>query len=401
MDFGFTQEQQEVQTLARQILADQVSADSLAAYDEYHTERFDSDLWRALAEAGLTGVAIGEQYGGMGFGFTELALFIEEVGRSIAPVPAIMHCVAAAMPIQQFGSQAMRDAYLPAAASGEMLLTAALTEALNENPANPCITLASADGDDLLLSGSKFAVPFARQAQRILMAARTAQGIAVVLLDPQAQGVTLTSLESTTFEPQYQLDMDSVRVPGVDVLCASGGETVMDWIGQRTAVALCAHQLGATDFALRLAASYTSERQQFEVPVATFQAVGHRMADCYIDVECLRLCAYQAMSLLDSGSSATTEVQIAKIWAGDSGHRVSYATQHVHGGTGIDRDYPLWRYCLWMRHNEKVWAVARCTLPSWARAWRRERRSSAELQLGAQPARDGRCFELRRISRAE
>ena len=126
----------------------------------------------------------------------------------------------------------------------------------------------------------------------------------------------------------------------------------MRWIAERSIAATCAHQLGAADCAMRMAASYTSERKQFEVPVATFQAVGHRMADCYIDVECLRLATYQAVSLLGSDVGATTEVQIAKIWAGDTGHRVSYATQHVHGGTGIDRDYPLWRYCLWLRHNE-------------------------------------------------
>jgi alkylation response protein AidB-like acyl-CoA dehydrogenase len=101
-----------------------------------------------------------------------------------------------------------------------------------------------------------------------------------------------------------------------------------------------------------MAAGYTAQREQFGVPVATFQAVGHRMADCYVDVECLRLCTYQAVSLLEHEVDATTQVQIAKIWAGDTGHRVSYATQHVHGGMGIDRDYPLWRYCLWLRHNE-------------------------------------------------
>ena len=126
----------------------------------------------------------------------------------------------------------------------------------------------------------------------------------------------------------------------------------MNWLAQRVTAAICAHQLGAADCAMRMAASYTSERRQFGVPVATFQAVGHRMADCYIDIECLRLTTYQAVSLLDSQQCALTEVQIAKIWAGDTGHRVSYATQHVHGGTGIDRDYPLWRYCLWLRHNE-------------------------------------------------
>jgi alkylation response protein AidB-like acyl-CoA dehydrogenase len=84
------------------------------------------------------------------------------------------------------------------------------------------------------------------------------------------------------------------------------------------------------------------------------------MADCYIDVECLRLATWQAVSLLAAEASATTEVQIAKIWAGDVGHRVSYATQHVHGGMGIDRDYPLWRYCLWMRQNEMTLGSSAC-----------------------------------------
>ena len=90
------------------------------------------------------------------------------------------------------------------------------------------------------------------------------------------------------------------------------------------------------------------------MPIATFQAVGHRAANCFIDVECLRLNCYQAISRLDDGVESSVEVQIAKVWAGDVGHRVSYAAQHLHGGTGIDRDYPLWRYCTWLRHNEMM-----------------------------------------------
>ena len=105
---------------------------------------------------------------------------------------------------------------------------------------------------------------------------------------------------------------------------------------------------------MRMTASYTAERQQFGVPIATFQAVGHRAANCFIDVECLRLNCYQAISRLDDGVESSVEVQIAKVWAGDVGHRVSYAAQHLHGGTGIDRDYPLWRYCTWLRHNEMM-----------------------------------------------
>jgi alkylation response protein AidB-like acyl-CoA dehydrogenase len=128
----------------------------------------------------------------------------------------------------------------------------------------------------------------------------------------------------------------------------------MQWLAECTTAALCTHQVGVTDCAMRMTASYTAERKQFGVPIATFQAVGHRAANCFIDVECLRLNAYQAVSRLANGLSATNEVQIAKIWAGDVGHRVSYASQHLHGGMGIDRDYPLWRYCTWMRHNEMM-----------------------------------------------
>jgi alkylation response protein AidB-like acyl-CoA dehydrogenase len=195
-------------------------------------------------------------------------------------------------------------------------------------------------------------VPFGADAQRILLSARTDAGVAVVLLDSRSAGVSLKPLQVTSFEPQCDLLLDSVRVPASDIITTADGARVMQWVAQRTLAAICAHQLGAADCAMRMAASYTSERKQFDVPVATFQAVGHRMADCYIDVECLRLTTYQAASLLHSEVAATTEVQIAKIWVGDTGHRVSYAAQHVHGGAGIDRDYPLWRYCLWLRQNE-------------------------------------------------
>jgi alkylation response protein AidB-like acyl-CoA dehydrogenase len=351
MEFGFSEEQQDVQVLARQILSGQVSAASLCAYDEFEQPRFDAALWQQLAAAGLVAVAIEQRYGGMGFGFTELALFIEEVGRAIAPVPAFAHCLAA-LPVQRFGSEALKEAILPAAATGEMLLTLALTEPLNEDPANPLTLTARPEAQELVLNGTKTAVPFAAQADRILLAARTDAGVAVVLLDPGTSGVALQSLPVTSFEPQCQLQLTEVRVPAQDILTLHDGAAVMAWLAQRSIAALCAHQLGAADCAMRMAASYTSERKQFGVPIATFQAVGHRVADCYVDIECLRLCTYQAVSLLHSEAPATTEVQIAKIWAGDAGHRVSYATQHVHGGTGIDRDYPLWRYCLWLRQNE-------------------------------------------------
>jgi alkylation response protein AidB-like acyl-CoA dehydrogenase len=187
------------------------------------------------------------------------------------------------------------------------------------------------------------------------MSARVDGGIAVLLVDPNASGVVLTPLTVSTYEQQYVMDLNDVAISADDILAgAETGETIMRWLSEHTTAAVCAHQLGVTDYCTRLTATYTSERKQFGVPVATFQAVGHRAANCFIDVECLRLNTYQAISRLDSELDASKEVQIAKIWAGDVGHRVSYASQHLHGGMGIDRDYQLWRYCLWARQNELV-----------------------------------------------
>jgi alkylation response protein AidB-like acyl-CoA dehydrogenase len=353
MDFGFSEQQRDVQNLARDILNDNVTAQSLSQYDDYGAERFDRELWKKFAQAGLLGVAVDEEYGGMGFGFFELALLLEEAGRTIAPLPLTAHLISAALPIQKFGSDAQKQQWLPGVASGECLLTAALSEAYNDDPAQPWLTTAKAEGDNLVISGEKTNVPFAHIANRILLAAKTSDGLAVVLLDPKAVGVTLSAQQVTTYEPQFLLTLDNVRVDTADILATGvDGQAAMQWIAECSTVALCAHQLGASDKAMRMTASYTAERKQFGVLISTFQAVGHRAANCFIDVECLRLNTYQAISRLDGGLDATNEVQIAKIWAGDVGHRVSYAAQHLHGGAGIDRDYPLWRYCLWLRHNE-------------------------------------------------
>lgn len=363
MNFGFSEEQRDVQNLAREILSEQVSPEKLKPMDRYENERFDEALWSKLAEAGLLGTAVSEAHGGMGFGFMELALLVEEVGRTIAPVPVISNLVSTALPVQQFGTDEQQQRLLPGVVKGTTILTAALMEEQNENPAMPALTQASKNGDGYQVSGVKLCVPFANRAERILLSAKTDDGVVVLLVDPKAAGVTLNAMKVTTYEPQYEVILDKVGVEASDVLVGpEQGAEVMQWLSERTMAAVCAHQVGATDVAMRMTASYTAERKQFGVPIATFQAVGHRAANCFIDVECLRLNTYQAVSRLSGGLDASNEVQIAKIWAGDVGHRVSYASQHLHGGMGIDRDYPLWRYCTWMRHNEMMLGSSARTL---------------------------------------
>ncbi len=268
MDFGFSEQQADVQALARKILSEQVTPEKLASLDEFKSERFDRELWQQLAEAGLLGVAVEEAYGGMGFGYTELALFVEELGRSIAPVPAIPALVSAALPIQRFGTAQQKEQWLPGVANGSTLLSAALMEPIGERPENPVQTTATAEGDGYRLNGVKTCVPFAQSADRILLAARYEVGVIVVLLDPASAGVSVQELQYTTYEPQYEVRLDNVLVAAADVLAEPvEGAEVMAWLTQRTTTALCAHQLGVSDQSMRMTASYTSERKQFGVEI--------------------------------------------------------------------------------------------------------------------------------------
>src|SRR5690606_13539387 len=154
-------------------------------------------------------------------------------------------------------------------ASGEVLLTAALAEDRNEDPLTPLAT-ARAKGRALLISGTKICVPFAHRAERVLLAAKTARGVVVVLVDPKARGVKLTPQISTTREPWFELVMKDVLVPEEDMLVrAEKGQAAMQWLAERTTAALCVMQAGIADKAMRMTASYACERQQFGVAIGT------------------------------------------------------------------------------------------------------------------------------------
>ena len=351
MDFSFSEEQQSAQQLALKILGDHSSVEQLAEVEK-EPHRFDRDLWQALAEAGLLGLAIDQRHGGMGFGFYSLCMLCEEVGRTVAPVPAVPVLVGAAATLQAHGSAALQERWLPVIASGAALVTAALEEYNSDDPTLPATT-ASEDAGKWRLSGTKICVSLAADAERVLLSARTDDGIIAALVDPRAQGVQLNPQVVTSGEMRYEMVLDDVEVAAADILASGQAATVaMHWANQATRTALCATAVGLCDKMMRMTGQYTSERQQFGRAIATFQAVSHRVADCYIDVECLRLVTQQAASLIDQNRPAEEAVTIAKIWCGDVTHRVSQAAQHCHGGTGVDRDYPLYRYCLWARQIE-------------------------------------------------
>ena len=168
--------------------------------------------------------------------------------------------------------------------------------------------------------------------------------VALFLVDPDATGVRVIRQDTTTGIPEARIVFDNAPAE----LLASG-QGALDWVIEHAMTALCAIGLGVFETELRMTAEYTSTRKQFEKPLASFQAVGQRAADAYIDTEAIRLTAWQAAWRLEHDLPATAEVAIAKYWLAEGGQRVAAAAQHLHGGVGVDRDYPLHRYYLWAK----------------------------------------------------
>jgi alkylation response protein AidB-like acyl-CoA dehydrogenase len=352
MDFSYSEEQQAIFDLAKQILEDGTPQERLREIERADGPRFDRDLWKTLAESGLLGIAVPEAYGGGGLGFLEVAGIVEQVGRSAAPIPFLESVVLAALPIVEFGSEEQKRTWLPRIASGEAILTAALVEPEGE-PARPTTT-ASTEGDGWRLSGTKLCVPAAQLADCILVPAATRAGeVGVFLVDPSAAGVELTLLDTTSGQPEARVDLRDVQLGAADVLGdPQRGLAIVEWIVERATAALAALALGVCSEALRLTAEYAKTRKQFDQPIAMFQAVGHRAADAYIDTEGIRLTTLQAAWRISEGLPAAKQIAVAKYWAADAGQRVVHAAQHLHGGIGVDKEYPLHRYFLYAKQLE-------------------------------------------------
>jgi len=352
MDFAYTDEQQELIDLARKILTDRSAPDRLKKIERGGGPRFDPELWAELAKAGIVGVGIPEEFGGNGFGFLEVAGVIEQVGRTTAAVPYLETVVLGSLPLVAFGTAEQKRALLPEVARGELILTAALVEPEGEL-LRPLVR-AEPVGADWQLSGVKVCVPFAELAQRILVPARTPDGdVGLFLVDPASAGVTLEPMQTTSGQPEALLELANVTVAAGDILGSLGeGRVILDWMSERLAAAQAALAFGVCSEALRLTAEYTTNRKQFGQPIASFQAAGQRAANAYIDNEAIRLTALHAAWRIAAGLPAAAQAAVAKLWAADAGHRVVHAAQHLHGGVGVDRDYPLHRYFLYARQIE-------------------------------------------------
>jgi 3-oxo-4-pregnene-20-carboxyl-CoA dehydrogenase alpha subunit len=301
MDFAPTESQQAVATLASEILA-----------------RPEHDPWKHLAQSGLLDLPL-----------PETTALLTEIARRATPLPALT-LMTGMLPIARWAAADLKRGLLPAVASGEHLLTAAIRE-----PGAPFPDVPSTTVTGNTVTGTKVGVPHAAQAVRILVPASSG----VVLVDPAAVGVSLTRTPSSSGQPEYTVRLSQAPVAGV----LGGADCVRD-LYQLAVAGACAMADGAVAGALALTRDHIATRRQFGRPLAAFQAVSQQIADVYIASRTLHLTATAACWRLAESRDARRDLEVAGYWAADQAPKAVRICHHLHGGTGMDVSYPLHRH---------------------------------------------------------
>ncbi|MFF7263115.1 acyl-CoA dehydrogenase family protein [Streptomyces sp. NPDC008159] len=373
MDFTFTEEQQAAAEAARAVFAgvapDGVPSPSLvpgAVADD-----FDRALWTRLADADLLSLLLDPSYGGSGLDAIALCLVLRESAKVLARVP-LLESSAAALTVQAYGSEEARTDLLTRVGRGEVVLSVTAHGRTGHDPAELAVT-AQRDADGAwVLDGVQTAVPWAYNADYIVVPATAMDGdagltedrhtamapvgtdhVLLALVPRVHEGVALAEQISTAGERLAELRLDSARIAARDVIDADGA-----WEGLRELLTIgtCALALGLGEGALTMTGEYTGKREQFGHPIASFQAVAVQAADRYIDLRAMEATLWQAAWRISSGAAGALpsagDVAVAKIWASEGVRRVVQTAQHLHGGFGADVDYPLHRYHAWAKHLE-------------------------------------------------
>ena len=329
MNFDFSDEQKMLQDQANKFLADRCNLASVRKILD-GDEPFDRELWKGVAEMGWTGAAIPEEYGGIGFGYLELCVIAEELGRAVAPIPFSSSVYLATEAIQIAGSEEQKQAYLPKLASGELIGTLTVAEGA-QAPRKSTLGVTFENGR---LNGTKLPVPDGDIADFAIVVANSSDGPTLAIADLNASGVARTPVD--TVDPTRS----HARITFEEAEAAPLGDAGEGWnlllrICDRAAVLTAFEQLGGAASCLRMARGYALERYAFGRPIGSFQAIKHRLADMYIKNELARSnCYYGAWALSTDSADLPVAAAGSRVAATEAYNFASKENIQVHGGIG-------------------------------------------------------------------
>jgi alkylation response protein AidB-like acyl-CoA dehydrogenase len=346
VNFSFSDDQILLKNSVRAALDEQCKpAHVRAMFDD--PKGYGDALWGEMAKLGWLGLPFAEEQGGAGLGLVELALVLEEMGRAAYPGPFFGTVVLGGLGLMLSGSDAQKDKWLSAIASGKARATAALVEEqLDWNPASTAAT-AEKSGSGWTLSGLKRFVPWAHVADVVLVPARSPDGLSLFLVDPKSAGVTLkpmVGIDLTTRWSEMRLDKAAV---GADAILGAPGTAgpVVEALLRRAAVMASAEMLGAARRCLDMSVEYAKVREQFGQPIGSYQAIRHRCAEMLVEAENAHAAVYYAAWALTAGAEdAAIASSICKSYVNEAARKVCGDSIQVHGGIGFTWEYDLHLY---------------------------------------------------------
>ncbi len=316
--------------------------------DEAHADGFDRGLWRKMAEMGFAGVVIPELYGGAGLGMVAAGLIQEAIGRNLSLSPFLASSVVSATVIAMGGSEEQKAALLPKMAAAELIVALASDEAARHAPSHVAAR-AEPSGNGFRLSGAKGFVLDGHVADRLIVVARTsgadddAAGITLFLVDPKVAGVTVERRIMVDSRNAAKVTLDAVQVDGADVIGAVGeGFAILEAALDAGRACLAAEMLGVAAQSFETTVDYLKQREQFGQKIGSFQALQHRAAHLFCEVELARSATLRALQALDAGEErAAFFVSLAKAKAGDVAKLATNEAVQMHGGIGMTDDYDI------------------------------------------------------------
>jgi len=337
MDLDLTPEQEMLREMVRGVCSSYASLDTVRALED-DPVGFPTELWKQMAELDLIGLMVPSAYGGSDMSLLEGACVYMELGRALAPSPHFVSAAMGAGVLLRAGTEEQKTEWLPRIVSGDAILSTAWLEPRNGFSPAGVQARATADGDDFVIDGVKWHVPFASSATALVVLARTGDGegdIDLFLVDPAAAGVTLQQQMTIASDPQYEVTLAGVRVPASARIGTAGSgwatwqSTMLDGI-----VLLASQAIGGARYALDITVQYAKDREQFDKPLGAFQAIAHYLADAVTAVDGAETLVYEAAWARAEGRSIDQLAPMAKLFACKTFRDVTAMAQQVFGGVG-------------------------------------------------------------------
>jgi len=350
MDLALSEEQEMLWKSARDFLANKCPKTMVREMEE-DEKGYAPDVWKEMAGLGWTGLIFPEKYGGSDGTFLDLAVLVSEMGRACLPSPFIPTVVLGGLPILEWGTDEQKQNYLSKICKGEIIMTLAVSEPSVRFDLSNIKVTATPEGDNYVISGTKLFVPFASEADCVIVAAKAPEGITLFLIDAESglrTGVpnSIQKLKTIAGDNQCELTLDKVKVPKANILGQAGkGLDMLNKIVEWAALAKSAEMSGGAQYVMEMSLTYAKERVAFGVPIGSFQIIQHYLVDMSVDVDSIQWAVYHAAWTLGEGLPTTTRsASTVKAYTNEAYQRVCYKSHMIHAAIGFTKDHDLELY---------------------------------------------------------